>query len=88
MISPLERIATVSTHVEARAPGDQNLLPSPPSVEQPLEQISPATVLVNFVEDPQLGVGELFAQNTLAVAGDVPAQVAERFRSALRSRSS
>jgi hypothetical protein len=76
VITALERIASEAIKIQPRTAGDENPLTAGPAIEQTLEEIPPGALLVELVEHPQLCGGQLAAENTFAMFGDIPVQVA------------
>ncbi len=75
MVPSLQRVAAKSIEVQTSAAGDENLLAGPAVVEQPLEIISPASILVELVERPEFRRRQFTPQDPLAVLGHVPVEI-------------
>lgn len=75
MITPLERIAAEAVQVEPGAAGDQHAALAVKFVVDALEKIPPPPVLVELVEDPQLGVGQVAPKDAGPMSGNVPVQL-------------
>ena len=59
MITSLQRVSAEAVEIEAAAACDEDLLSGAPVVVEPLQIITPLTVLVYLIKDPQLANGEL-----------------------------
>ena len=75
VVTALQGVAAKPVEIEAGAAGDEDRLATAACVEEPLEVVAPASILVELVEDPQLRDRQLASQNALAVLRHVPAQV-------------
>ncbi len=67
VIAPLKRIAAEAIEVKPRTSCNQNLLATPTTVVESLDQITPRPVLMDLIEDPQPGDGELAFEYALSV---------------------
>ena len=66
MIPSLKRIAAAAVEVEPRAAGDEDVERSAMLVVQPLHEIAPSAVLVEFVEHDEAAVRELAFEDARA----------------------
>ena len=82
----MQGVACVSVEVEARAARDHDPLPGASAVEQAFQQVPPAPILVDLVEDPEARLREVAGEDPRAVGVDVPVEVAQAATQRFRER--
>ena len=75
VVAALQRVTAKTVRIESGAPGNEDARASRSSVEESLEVVAPAPVLVHFIEHPKLGGGELTPQYAFPILGDVPVEI-------------
>lgn len=87
VVATLERVAAVAVEIESCAARHENLLSLAAVVEESLQESTPASIFVNFVEDPEARWRQLAVEDGGPMLRHVPVEIAA-FRAGDMARES